>query len=90
MNNAELFPAARVIKIEDADFGDVSLRVVKPLNGEFLDPGIELYFSPDKGVEALIERHRESAFQHGFAVGFSLAALAALLAVVIARVTNWI
>lgn len=27
----------------------------------------------DKGVEMLVERHRESAFQHGFAVGFGVA-----------------
>lgn len=42
----------------------------------------------DKGVEALIERHRESAFQHGFAVGFGFAALGAILGVVACYVYN--
>ena len=43
----------------------------------------------NKNVE-LLDDVRKSSFQHGWACGVSLAALTALLAVVIARVTNLI
>lgn len=36
----------------------------------------------DKETELLVERHRESAFQHGFAVGFGLAVAGAVISVV--------
>lgn len=46
----------------------------------------------DKETELLVERHRDAAFQHGFAVGFGLAAVGAGLGVAafwILKLVGW-
>jgi len=46
----------------------------------------------ERETELLVERHREAAFQHGFAMGFGMAAVGAILGVavcVVGRFLEW-
>jgi dipeptide/tripeptide permease len=46
----------------------------------------------DKEVEGLVERHREASFQHGFAMGFGMAAVGVILGVavfVVGKFLEW-